>query len=358
MNVKGRIERLRALLTEKVVDAVLVTKEENVHYFSGFRGDSTALLVTHERLLLVTDSRYTEQASAEASLYEIVEQRDGLYRKVAELAVEAGVVALGYEGAALVCDQYEKLKEMLGEISFDTSLALDALRQVKDADEIALIRRACAIADEGFAHIIRYIQPGMTELEVAAELEHYMRTLGSERPAFQTIIASGVRGSLPHGVASDKVIARGELVTMDFGAVCAGYHSDITRTICVGRADARQREIYDAVLSAQMRALAALRPGVTGIEVDRIARDSLAEKNFEQYFGHGLGHSLGLEIHEEPRLSKAGKHIMQPNMLITDEPGVYIPGWGGIRIEDTVLITADGSEPLTRAPKEFIEICT
>ncbi|MFC2314609.1 MAG: M24 family metallopeptidase [Selenomonas massiliensis] len=358
MNVKGRIERLRALLTEKVVDAVLVTKEENVHYFSGFRGDSTALLVTHERLLLVTDSRYTEQASAEASLYEIVEQRDGLYRKVAELAVEAGVVALGYEGAALVCDQYEKLKEMLGEISFDTSLALDALRQVKDADEIALIRRACAIADEGFAHIIRYIQPGMTELEVAAELEHYMRTLGSQRPAFQTIIASGVRGSLPHGVASDKVIARGELVTMDFGAVCAGYHSDITRTICVGRADARQREIYDAVLSAQMRALAALRPGVTGIEVDRIARDSIAEKNFEQYFGHGLGHSLGLEIHEEPRLSKAGKHIMQPNMLITDEPGVYIPGWGGIRIEDTVLITADGSEPLTRAPKEFIEICT
>ena len=358
MNVKGRIERLRALLTEKVVDAVLVTKEENVHYFSGFRGDSTALLVTHERLLLVTDSRYTEQASAEASLYEIVEQRDGLYRKVAELAVEAGVVALGYEGAALVCDQYEKLKEMLGEISFDTSLALDALRQVKDTDEIALIRRACAIADEGFAHIIRYIQPGMTEMEVAAELEHYMRTFGSERSAFQTIIASGVRGSLPHGVASDKVIARGELVTMDFGAVCAGYHSDITRTICVGRADARQREIYDAVLSAQMRALAALRPGVTGIEVDRIARDSLAEKNFEQYFGHGLGHSLGLEIHEEPRLSKAGKHIMQPNMLITDEPGVYIPRWGGIRIEDTVLITADGSEPLTRAPKEFIEICT
>lgn len=358
MNVKGRIERLRALLTEKVVDAVLVTKEENVHYFSGFRGDSTALLVTHERLLLVTDSRYTEQASTEASLYEIVEQRDGLYRKVAELAVEAGVVALGYEGAALVCDQYEKLKEMLGEISFDTSLALDALRQVKDADEIALIRRACAIADEGFAHIIRYIQPGMTEMEVAAELEHYMRTLGSERPAFQTIIASGVRGSLPHGVASDKVIARGELVTMDFGAVCVGYHSDITRTICVGRADVRQREIYGAVLSAQMRALAALRPGVTGIEVDRIARDSLAEKNFEQYFGHGLGHSLGLEIHEEPRLSKAGKDVLQPNMLITDEPGVYIPSWGGIRIEDTVLITADGSEALTHASKEFIEICT
>lgn len=358
MNMEARIARLRALLTEKVVDAVLVTKEENVHYFSGFRGDSTALLVTPERLLLVTDSRYTEQAAAEAPSYEIVEQKDGLYRCVAELAADVGVVALGFEGGWLVYDKVLKLRDLLGEISFDTTLDLDPLRQVKDADEIVLIRRACGIADEGFAHIIRVIQPGMTELEVAAELEHHMRMLGSERPAFQTIIASGARGSLPHGVASDKVIARGDLVTMDFGAVCGGYHSDITRTICVGHADARQRDVYNAVLAAQQRALAVLRSGVTGIEVDRIARDVLAEYDLEQYFGHGLGHSLGLEIHEEPRLSKAGKNMMQPNMLITDEPGVYIPGWGGIRIEDTVLITADGAEPLTHAPKEFIEICT
>ena len=357
MNIEDRIVRLRALLTEQVVDSALITKEENVHYFSGFRGDSTALLVTPERLILVTDSRYTEQAAAEAPDYEIVEQRDGLYRKVAELATDAGVVSLGFEGNALVYDTVVKLRELLGEVSCDTALNLDPLRQVKDADEIALIRRACRIADEGFSHILSYIQPGMTEMEVAAELEHFMRCAGSERPAFQTIIASGVRGSLPHGTASDKVIVRGELVTMDFGAVCGGYHSDITRTISVGRADARQRELYDAVLTAQKRALAALRPGVTGIEVDRIARESLAEKELNQYFGHGLGHSLGLEIHEEPRLSKAGTTVLQENMLITDEPGVYIPSWGGIRIEDTVLITADGAEPLTHAPKEFIEIC-
>ena len=357
MNMEARIARLRALLTEKIVDAVLITKEENVHYFSGFRGDSTVLLVTHERLLLVTDSRYTEQAAVQAPLYEVVEQRDGLYGKAAELAADAGVVSLAFEGEALVYIKVIWLRERLGEISFDTPLNLDLLRQVKDSDEIALIRRACKIADEGFAHIIRFIKPGMMEMEVAAELEHHMRMLGSERPAFQTIIASGIRGSLPHGVASDKVIARGELVTMDFGAVCAGYHSDITRTVCVGRADARQRELYDAVLTAQQRALAALRPGVTGIEVDRVARDCLADHELDQYFGHGLGHSLGLEIHEEPRLSKAGKDMMQPNMLITDEPGVYIPGWGGIRIEDTVLITADGAEALTHAPKEFIEIC-
>ena len=357
MNIEDRIARLRALLTEQVVDAALITKEENVHYFSGFRGDSTVLLVTPERLILVTDSRYTEQAAAEAPDYEIVEQRDGLYRKVAELATDAGVVSLGFEGNALVYDTVVKLRELLGEVSCDTALNLDPLRQVKDADEIGLIRRACKIADEGFAHILSYIQPGMTEMEVAAALEHFMRRAGSERPAFQTIIASGVRGSLPHGTASDKVIVRGELVTMDFGAVCGGYHSDITRTVCVGRADARQRELYDAVLTAQKRALAALRPGVTGVEVDRIARESLAEKELNQYFGHGLGHSLGLEIHEEPRLSKAGTTVLQENMLVTDEPGVYIPGWGGIRIEDTVLITRDGAEPLTHAPKEFIEIC-
>ena len=228
---------------------------------------------------------------------------------------------------------------------------------VKDADEIAAIRRACAIADAAFAHIITVIRPGMTECEVAAEMEYFMRREGSERPAFTTIVASGVRGSLPHGVASTKEIAHGELVTMDFGAVYEGYCSDITRTICVGRADAHQRERYDAVLAAQERALAALHPGVTGIEADRVARDALAEKNLAQYFGHGLGHSLGLEIHEEPRLSKSCPVALQENMLITDEPGIYIPGWGGIRIEDTVLITHDGAEPLTHAPKEFIEIC-
>ena len=357
MNMESRIERLRTLLSERELDAVLVTKEVNLHYFSGFRGDSTVLIVTADHLTLVTDSRYTEQAAEEASAFEVVEQTGGLYQKAAALLKEYRVKTVGFEGNVLTYSAYMQLKELLAGIAFETALNLDVLRQVKDADEIALIRRACAIADAGFAHILSYIQPGMTELEVAAELEHHMRTLGSERPAFPTIIASGVRGSLPHGVASDKVIARGELVTMDFGAVCAGYHSDITRTICVGRADARQRELYDAVLTAQQRALAALRPGVTGIEVDRVARDYLAEHNLNQYFGHGLGHSLGLEIHEEPRLSKAGKDVLQPNMLITDEPGVYIPSWGGIRIEDTVLITVDGAEPLTCAPKEFIEIC-
>ena len=357
MNMESRIERLRTLLSERELDAVLVTKEVNLHYFSGFCGDSTVLIVTADHLTLVTDSRYTEQAAEEASAFEVVEQTGGLYQKAAALLKEYRVKTVGFEGNVLTYSAYMQLKELLAGIAFETALNLDVLRQVKDADEIACIRRACEMADAAFAHIVTYIRPGMTERAVAAEMEDYMRRMGSERPAFRTILASGVRGSLPHGTATDKEIALGELVTMDFGAVYRGYHSDITRTICIGHADERQKECYDAVLTAQKTALAAIRPGVTGVAVDEAARNILRKYNLNQYFGHGLGHSLGLEIHEEPRLSKFGKDTMRTNMLITDEPGVYIPGWGGIRIEDTVLVTETAGEPLTHAPKEFIEIC-
>lgn len=357
MNMESRVAHLRALLAEKRLDAVLVTKEVNLRYFSGFRGDSSVLVVTADHLALVTDSRYTEQAAAEAPAFEIVEQKGGLYQKAAELLKAYGVQTAGFEGNVLTYSQYMRMKELSAGISFETALNLDVLRQVKDAEEIACIRRACEIADAAFAHIVAYIRPGMTELAVAAEMEDYMRRAGSEHPAFQTILASGVRGSLPHGTATDKEIAAGELVTMDFGAVYRGYHSDITRTICVGHADDLQRQRYGAVLAAQKKALAEIRPGIAGRDVDRIARDVLRTHGVEQYFGHGLGHSLGLEIHEEPRLSKFGAEMLRENMLVTDEPGVYIPDWGGIRIEDTVLVTAAGGAPLTHAPKEFIEIC-
>ena len=256
MNMESRIERLRTLLSERELDAVLVTKEVNLHYFSGFRGDSTVLIVTADHLTLVTDSRYTEQAAEEASAFEVVEQTEGLYQKAAALLKEYRVKTVGFEGNVLTYSAYMQLKELLAGIAFETALNLDVLRQVKDADEIACIRRACEIADAAFAHIVTYI-----------------------------------------------------------------------------------------------------RPGVTGVTVDEVARDVLRARNLNQYFGHGLGHSLGLEIHEEPRLSKFGKDMLRANMLITDEPGVYIPGWGGIRIEDTVLVMATGSEALTHAPKEFIEIC-
>ncbi|MBQ1890602.1 MAG: M24 family metallopeptidase, partial [Selenomonas sp.] len=190
----------------------------------------------------------------------------------------------------------------------------------------------------------------------AAHLENCMRENGSEGPSFTTIMASGIRGVLPHGIATDKVIAEGEFLTMDYGAIYAGYDSDITRTICIGHADEKQRRIYGAVLESQKLALTKIKPGVSGKSVHMAVQDNLARYDLKQYFGHGLGHSLGLEIHENPRMSLKRDDILQENMLITDEPGVYIPGWGGLRIEDTVLVTKDGCEPLTKADKELIEV--
>ena len=236
-------------------------------------------------------------------------------------------------------------------------LRLDPLRQVKDAEEISCIREACRIADSAFHDALRWLRPGIAEREVATRLERFMQELGSERPAFPTIVASGSRGSLAHGVATEKLIAPGEFVTMDFGAVFKGYHSDMTRTVCAGRADERQRRVYAAVLRAQMKGLSEVRAGASGKDVDRAARECLAADGLAEHFGHGLGHSLGLEIHEEPRLSpKSTCEHLEPGMLVTVEPGVYIPGWGGVRIEDTVLVTAGGGERLTTSCKELVEL--
>lgn len=354
---EARLGALRALMAEKKLDAIIITKYVNLHYFSGFRGDDTTLVVSKDKAMLITDSRYTEQATAQAPLFEIIEQKDGLLKKTAKCVKSINAKRVGFEGNALIYDDFVRLTELLAGIDFTTALKLDELRQVKDADEIKLIRRACEIADIAFADVVKYIQPGMTEVEVAAHMENCMRQNGAEGTSFTTIMASGVRGSLPHGIATDKVINSGEFVTMDYGAIYGGYMSDITRTICVGEASERQHEIYDAVLESQLLGLSLIKPGVSGKSVHIAVRDNLAKYDLAKYFGHGLGHSLGLEIHEEPRLSPASKcEALVPGMLVTDEPGVYIPGWGGLRIEDTVLVTEDGAEALTQAPKALIEI--
>lgn len=354
----NRLTALRALLQQKGLDAVVVTKYVNLHYFSGFRGDDTTLVVTKDEALLVTDNRYTEQAEKQAPLFTVVEHRHGLLKKTAELLLKLGCQHVGFEGRAIVYADYAALKGWLTGVDFSVSLDLDALRQVKDEEEIGYIRRACAIADKAFEDIVHFIRPGRTEIEVAARLEQVMREAGSEKPSFDTIVASGLRGSMPHGTATEKVIEAGDFVTMDYGAKFEGYCSDITRTVCVGEATARQREVYEAVLGAQEMVLAAIAPGKSGREIDTASREFLKKYGLAQYFGHGLGHSLGLEIHEEPRLSPSStcEHLM-PGMLITDEPGVYLPGWGGLRIEDTVLVTKTGSERLTKSSKALLEIC-
>ncbi len=356
--IENRLQALRALLEEQKLDAVVVTKEVNLYYFSGFRGDDTALVITADKALLVTDNRYTVQAAQQAPLFELVEQTEGLWTKVAETVKKLGCQRVGFEGGAMVFDTYHRLASLLTGVDFTTSLNLDALRTIKDEEEIRCIREACRIADAAFNDALTFIHAGVTEIEVAARLEQVMRQEGSEKPSFDTIVASGLRGSMPHGTATAKAIGTGEFVTMDFGAKYRGYCSDITRTIVVGHASDRQREVYDAVLDTQEKVLTQIRPGQKGYDIDHYARVNLQKYGLDQYFGHGLGHSLGLEIHEAaPRLAKRNSDtLLAPGMLVTDEPGVYIPEWGGLRIEDTVLVTATGCERLTTSAKKLIEI--
>jgi len=343
-------------MAEHGADAFIISHSANLRYYSGFTGDSSLLIVTADVCRLVTDSRYTEQAEKEAPLFTVVQQTEGLLTEAANVLKQLGAKKIAFEGRDISFDHYAKLKELYPAGEF-VSVSPDAPRMIKDEGEIECIREACRIADTAFALVLPLIKPGIAEREIAAELEHLMRREGAERAAFDTIVASGVRGSLPHGRAGEKLIKSGEFVTMDFGAVYRGYHSDTTRTVCVGKADARQREVYEAVLTAQFMALDAIRPGKSGVEIDAVARNYLKSKELDQYFGHGLGHSLGLMIHEEPRLSPRSQlKALESGMLVTDEPGVYIPDWGGVRIEDTVLVTGEGGEALTHSPKELLEL--
>lgn len=354
---KDRINHLRDYLRENNIPAVLISKDENVHYFSGFYGDSTMLLITEDKAYLITDCRYIEQAWQQAPLYESIEQKEGLIKESAALAKKIGVRSISFEGNSLTFNDYSELAKELLPIKPGISVSLDQLRIIKEKEEIVCIERACDIGDKAFEDIIAYIEPGMTENEVAARLEHTMRCLGSEKVSFTTIVASGKRGSLPHGIATEKLIFEGEFVTMDFGAVYRGYHSDVTRTVCIGTADEKQRKIYGAVLSAQELGVSLVKPGASGIGVDKQVRLLLDEAGLAQYFGHGLGHSVGLEIHEEPRLSpKSNCESLKAGTVITVEPGVYIPDWGGVRIEDTVLVTKTGSRRLTKSRKQLLEI--
>ena len=352
----GRLMKLYDKLAAEQVDAFLITKSANVNYFSGFRGDSTALLIGKNFRTLVTDGRYIEQANRQAKNFALVKQTEGLYKKLVDVIKDTRCKKIGVEGLVMTVAQHAYLvKEIVG-VEFK-SVELDTLRQVKDAAEIAQIRKACQIADDAFAKVLDFIKPGVREIDVAAELEYLMRKLGSEEAAFTTIVASGQRGSLPHGTASDKKICAGELVTMDFGATWQGYRSDITRTICVGKASAEQRKIYNAVLDAQLYGLEIITAGKSGVDIDAAVRERLTAAGYGDNFVHGLGHGVGLEIHEEPRLSKLSKcESLLPNMIVTDEPGVYVENFGGVRIEDTVLVTGGTALALTRSPKNLIEL--
>lgn len=351
-----RLANLYEKISAEEVDALLITKIPNVTYFSGFSGESAALFVGRNFRKLITDGRYIEQARRETKNFQVIEHTEGLYKKIVEELKNSGCKKIGIEGLVMTVAEHDYIEKNFAGVELK-SIELDKLRQVKDAAEISCIKKACEIADKAFEKILDFIKPEVSEVEVAAELEYFMRKFGSERAAFTTIVASGWRGSLPHGTATDKKICAGELVTMDFGAVFNGYHSDITRTICVGKASDEQKKIYNAVLSAQVYGLEVITSGKGGKDIDAAVRKNLEDAGYGKNFVHGLGHGVGLEIHEEPRLSKRSKcESLLPNMIVTDEPGLYFENIGGVRIEDTVLVTSGSAQPLTHSPKNLIEL--
>ncbi|MGI6118986.1 MAG: M24 family metallopeptidase [Desulfosporosinus sp.] len=351
--ISGRLQRMRQKMQEEKIDAYVVIRPENGRYLSGFTGGEATLYITAGKAFLMTDFRYLEQARSETSGFEIIKTGQDHFASLAEIGQQAQRV--GFEGDFITYVGYRKLKNALpqAELLSLPELVSD-LRAVKDQTEFELLRKAVMIADDAFANVLRLLEIGQTEEEIGINLEFFMRRAGASGGSFPFIVASGVRSALPHGTSSSKQIQLGEFLTMDFGAIYQGYCSDITRTVFLGEPADKHREVYALVLAAQQAGIAAVAPERTGKEVDAAARKIIKEAGYGDYFGHGLGHSVGLAVHEEPNLNMREERRLKPGMVMTVEPGIYIPGWGGVRIEDIVLVTDNGCEVLTKAPKELI----
>lgn len=349
-----KLAKLREALKENGLDALLVTNPYNRRYVTGFTGSAGVAVVSAEDAVFITDFRYTEQAAEQVKGFRIVKHDKTIIEEVANQVEQMKIKTLGFEKDNVSFGTYELYNDEVDAELKAVSGIIEKLRMVKSAEEIEVLKQAAKIADDAFAHICTFIKPGVTELEVSNELEMFMRKQGAASSSFDIIVASGERGALPHGVASEKVIQSGEMVTLDFGALYNGYISDITRTVAVGEPSEKMREIYEVTLAAQELALEKIKPGMTGIEADAIARDYIKSKGYGEAFGHSTGHGIGLEVHEGPGLSFRSETVLEPNMAVTVEPGIYLPGIGGVRIEDDILITEDGNVRLTHSPKELI----
>jgi Xaa-Pro aminopeptidase len=352
---QGRLERLRAVLAARRLDAALISARHDVRYLSGFRGDDTALLVGRDDLALIcTDSRYWAQVAEEVVGFSLEKTDDLLPGALAALARELGDASrLGFQGGAVTYGHWRQLRRVHRGGLRDLGDAVLRLRMVKDAAELDILAHAAAVIDQALELTLAEGIGGRAETDVAWRLDTIMRELGAEGPAFETIVAAGPRAALAHAIPGERPIGRGELVVIDAGARCDGYCSDITRTVCVGDPSARQREIYDLVLAAQLAGLKASRAGVDGRAVDAAARAVIDGAGYGDQFGHGTGHGVGLAVHELPRLGKRRGDRLVAGMVHTVEPGVYIEGELGVRIEDTVVVGDAGCERLTLVPKEF-----
>jgi Xaa-Pro aminopeptidase len=361
VNLNKRKKRAAAAAKAAGVDGLLVTHLPDVRYLSGFTGSNAALVLAGGRVVLFTDGRYTAQAKAEAPRTRVVIEKKPAVLAACEWMEAAGVKRCGFDAAQTTVAALEQMRKAVSaKVRRGMFVAVGSLvagmREVKDADEIARMRVAALLGCRLFDGMLGYLRSGLTEIEVAAELEHAARLKGAEAMSFETIVASGERSALPHGRASSAKLPKRGFVTLDFGVILDGYSSDMTRTVHLGKALPGEREVYDSVLEAQETAVASVAPGLTAGEVDEAARSVLRRAGLDKYFSHSTGHGVGLEIHEGPKIAAKQAQVLEQGMVITIEPGVYMPGKFGLRIEDMVLVTATGGEILTPSVKAWIEL--
>jgi len=354
--MNNRLQKLRSRFREKGIDGIFITQSENRRYLSGFDGSSGFLIISKQKAVLATDFRYTEQAVGEAPDFEILRIANNISDWFPGLIRELDIKKPGFEARDVTYDFYRQLIEALKKKKVKVEMVpvdgmVEHVRAVKEPGEIELIRRSCAITDAAYESVAGTIRPGMTEVQVAWELEKNLREKGSQSLPFEIIVASGPRGALPHAKPTDRVIEEGDSVVIDMGAKYKGYASDMTRTICAGEPDATFRKVYNTVLEAQKAAMEIVREGIPGKKADGAARKIIREAGYGEAFGHALGHGVGLAEHELPRVGPRAEGPLTEGMVFTIEPGIYISGWGGVRIEDTVVMENGKAVPLTEAVK-------
>lgn len=353
------MERYQKLFEHMTADCALITSDVNRRYFTGMKSSAGIVLAFPEKMYLLIDFRYIEKARATVRNAEVVELVN-TGRQVQEIISKHNAHTMAIESETMTVKTLNAYRHFCKEITIDDSdslsNAINYLRTVKDDEEISNIRRAQEIAEKSLDQLMPFIKAGRTEREVALELNRLMFANGAEDLSFETIVLSGANTSMPHGVPSDKKIQNGEFVLMDFGAVWNGYHSDMTRTICVGKPDDEMKKVYNIVLEAQIKVLEYAKAGITGKELDKVARDIIVQAGYGENFGHSLGHGVGMEIHEKPNASPNNNGILEKNSVVTVEPGIYIAGKFGVRIEDFVILTENGCDNLTKYDKNIISL--
>jgi Xaa-Pro aminopeptidase len=352
-----RINAVKRIVRDKKLDAILFTDLLNVRYLSGYSGSSGMLLVTPHSADFFTDFRYKEQSAREVRGAKITIIENSLLEDLSKNAVYIKAKTVGIEEQNMTYAQLLNLQKISPKKRFvAVGMVAENLRQVKSAEEIGKIANAAKIADQAFERIVRFIKPGMAESAIAAQLDHTLKMLGASNPSFDSIIGSGPNGALPHAKPGSRKVRKGDFIVLDFGAIWQGYHSDMTRTVCLGRPTEKHLKIYDIVTKAQLTGLKAVKAGIRGCEADKAARKIIDDAGYGKYYGHGLGHGVGLAVHEKPGVGAKSENILMENSIVTVEPGIYLPGWGGVRIEDLVVVKKGACRILSGSTKRLITI--